>query len=90
MQKAAFSSSGVRKAVGWVILIPSILAMLFMVLALVVGFLSPGEPVTKAVGIGILIVVTGVPAALIYLGLYLIWLRDRWRVKSTSHHKSAV
>lgn len=39
--------STARKIIGWVILIPSILATLFMLAALVVGFMAPGDLVTK-------------------------------------------
>ena len=71
-----------RKIIGWVILIPSILATLFMLAALVVGFMAPGDLVTKVLGIIMLVVIALVPAGLTYLGVYLIWLRDRKRFVS--------
>ena len=74
--------STARKIIGWVILIPSILATLFMLAALVVGFMAPGDLMTKVLGIIMLVVIALVPAGLTYLGVYLIWLRDRKRAES--------
>lgn len=73
--------STARKIIGWLILIPSALATLLMLLFLVIAFIQPGELAVKIGAIILLLLITFVPAALTYLGIYLIWLRDRRRAK---------
>ena len=82
--------STARKIIGWLILIPSVLATLFMFAVLVVGFLDPVDLVTKVIVIIMLILITLVPAGLTYLGIYLIWLRDRRRAKKREGQEQGI
>lgn len=82
--------STARKIIGWLILIPSVLATLLMLAALVVGFMAPGDLMTKVLGIIMLVIITLVPAGLTYLGVYLIWLRDCRRAKNNRSQEEVL
>lgn len=69
-----------RKIVGWVLLVPSALLALLMLVLAVASVLVPGESLGIRVLAGVMILLMAlVPVGLGFLGLYLIWLRDRWR-----------
>lgn len=73
-------SSAVRKIIGWAVLIPSVLATLFMLAALVLVLVTPGDAIGIRLTAAFIILIIGlVPGGFVFLGVYLIWLRDRWR-----------
>lgn len=68
-----------RIITGWFLLIPGALITLFMLVVTVTVVVEPG-PLTIRIAAGLfLLLIALVPGALAFWGIYLIWLRDRWR-----------
>lgn len=69
-----------RKVLGWVLLVPSVLALPIVLLVALVGTFTPAESVgVKIAAILMLLVVALVLLGVAFLGVYLIWLRGRRR-----------
>lgn len=77
--ESAQSTSTARRIVGWVLLVPSALAVLLLLLTAVAGAFTSGDSVGIKIAVVIVILLmTLVPLGLGLLGAYLLGFRDRW------------
>ena len=75
-----------RKVLGWMLLVPSAITLLLLFLVALVGVFTPAESLgVKIAAMVMILVVALLLLGVGFLGVYLIWLRDRRRQRLSAH-----